>query len=425
MFTNNITPLDANVNQQNNNNKSPVHQPNPSPEYQDISSGLAAMPMPIDINYVANNDPPAVKWLIEGWLRDDTYVGQLFGEQQTGKSFLLLLMCCCLACGRSYGPFVIIKTWRIALINVEDSKTQIHIRLNHIIQALEFTPEEVALIHQNLKVFPWQGRCGTINGPNTDSLKRLEEIIEIFQPNLMIGDTKSRLSHGNENSNDAQANLVRTLEMLMVKYKGPFIMAHHSTKSNSGTPRGGSAWESNIRLSINLKKMPPNMASEFGLSKEEAEDRAFEMICYDNYGGKNRAYFYKDPDTGVPRQIMPKHIVGDRVRDWLLKALEEHGPVNKNLLRGNRQSDDETVTVMMKSYPEVHGNKKILVSAAIQSLLEDGQIFEFQERRSVILTLQKPESEPIPEPAPEPALTPTERPELKVTRGRRSLRRSL
>jgi hypothetical protein len=201
-------------------------------------------------------------------------------------------------------------------------------------------------------------------------------------------------------------------------------MAHHPTKNNEDNPRGGGAWESNIRLSINLKKMDATTAQKFGLTAEDAHDRAFILTTYDNYGGKNIAYFYKDKDTGVPRQIIPQREAGKLVQQWLLESLKQYGSVSKRNLTQNRQGKDATVAEMMQSYPDVFGSKTKLISAAVEALLEDGQIFEVKQGREVLLTVEPPETgsstqDSIAEPTPPP----TDKPELKLTRTRR--RRSM
>lgn len=395
----------------------------------ELPPGLAAMPKPMDIHHVMSTVPPEINWMIEGWLRHDTYVGQIFGEQQTGKSFLLLVICSCLACGRTYGPFTITRPWRVSIFNVEDSRTQIHLRLKSIVQALEFSEEEIELIHQNLILLPWLGRFGTINGPNaaTNELKRIEEIIETFEPDLLVGDTKSRLCHGRENSNDDQAGFVRTLERLVIEYGGPFILTHHTAKSSGKNPRGASAWPSNIRLSINLSKMAAEEAHRFGLKPEKAADRAFTLTSDDNYGGKCTAYFFKDEHTGVPREITPKYEAGQLVQQWLLEKLPENEPVSRRALIGNRPGDDEAAAAMLASYPaDVIGDKKELIKAAVTALLEAEQIFQYKVGKATMLTMQPPKPAPDAKPADAADDTPAT-PLLPVPQrpGRRSLRRNL
>ncbi len=374
--------------------------------HQKTSTTLAKMPPPLDIIHVVNYDLPKPTWMIEDLLRDDTYVGQLFGPPKTGKSFMVQEISCCLACGKSYGPFKIERAWRVVYINVEDPATQTHIRIKNIITTIGFNPDEVGLIAKNLKMLNWQGKFGPINGPNSKDHEHilLHEIIESFQPDLIIGDTKSRLSYGSENSNSKQADLVRTLEEFLTQFGGPFLMVHHSTKSNDSTDRGASAWGSNIRLSMNLKKLDKGREVEYGLSKEEADDRAFEMISHDNYGAKFRAVFYKDPETGVPLPISPKYIVGDRVKDWLREALQEHGPVNKRNLTGNHQGEDEKVAAIMESYPDVYGDKRKLIPAAVKSLLEEGKIHIVMDGQKKLLALSVVDSmaEAVTEAEPKP-----------------------
>ena len=153
---------------------------------------------------------------------------------------------------------------------------------------------------------------------------------------IRIGDTKSRLSGGEENSNDVQAALVRLLEELVIRYRGVFLMVHHPGKADKKGSRGGSAWESNVRLTINLVKKSDNI---------------FTMTSSDNYGKTSEAIFTRDTATGFPHPVAPPAGVSESVEKWLLEALKEHGPVNRRNLTQNRQQD-EVVARTMETFPE-------------------------------------------------------------------------
>ena len=341
---------------------------------------------------VAKADVPEPEWLIKDWIRHDTYIGQLVGEQQTGKSYLLTVLSYCLACGRSFGQFEIPEPRRVAYINVEDPKDQIDFRCKQVLLAMEFTADEQALIEQNLKIFPWIGRFGSINKPDPDSteIKLLNNMITDFKPNLVIGDTKSRLTHGDENNNSIQTGLVRILEGLAVQYGGVFLMAHHPTKSNPKSSRGAGSWESNLRLTINLVKMDGATGQRFGFTAQEAKDRAFVMTCNDNYGGKNTAYFYKDEKTGMPRPIAKGVYAAEVVQEWLLESLKKLGEVNKRALLQTSTKEDTTVKAMLESFPDIRGGKKTAIKDAVDALLEDDQIYEIKQGKTTILTTKRP-----------------------------------
>jgi hypothetical protein len=170
------------------------------------------------------------------------------------------------------------------------------------------------------------------------------------------------------------------------------LMVHHPTKSNPRSSRGGGAWESNVRLTINLVKMDENMGRNCGLSScQEARERGFVMTSNDNYGSSpDPVYFLKDPETGIPRPINPGHITGELVKEWLLEALEEHGPVNRRLLQDNRPGECEVVANMLSTFPSVPGSKQDNTKDAVQALLDDDTIFEVKEGKSVLLTANRP-----------------------------------
>lgn len=346
----------------------------------------------VDHAAVAHSEPIEPDWIIEDWLRRNEYLGQLVGEQQTGKSYLVTVLCYCIACGRSYGPFTIPKARRVIYLNVEDPKEIIDYRCKKVMEELKFSPEEMALIKQNLVIIPAIGKFGPINQgyPNNREIKLLESMINDFKPDLIIGDTKSRLSCGDENSNSGQADLVRILEKLIVQYGGVFLMAHHPTKSNPMSSRGGGAWESNIRLTINLVKMDAQTGNQFGFSPQEARDRAFTMTCNDNYGGQNTAYFYKDPETGLPRPIAPEHNTAELVQEWLLDSLKEHGTVNKRALLQTRGKDDAAVAAMLDTFPIIRGDKKEAIAEAVAALIESDRLYEIKEGKSSLLTTKRP-----------------------------------
>jgi RecA-family ATPase len=329
------------------------------------------------------------------WLRHDTYVGQIVGEQQTGKSYLLTVLSYCMACGRSYGPFDIPKPRKVIYLNVEDPKDQINYRCKNVMLKLDFTDEEHALFAENLLILPWVGQFGTINNKagDNDEVKILEKMITDFHPDLIIADTKSRLSTGDENSNASQAELVRILESLTVKYQGPFLMAHHPTKSNPKSSRGAGSWESNIRLSINLIKMDKKTAALFNFSPQEAHNCAFIMSCNDNYGGQNTAYFYKDKETGLPYPINPDNNNLELVQKWILGCLAKHTEVNKRNLTQLRSKDDPVVAEMLESFPEIKGGKKYVVEDAVTSLVDAKRIFETKTGKSINLTKKRPKTE--------------------------------
>ncbi len=355
------------------------------------SADWLAMPT-INHATVAKKDVPEPQWLIKDWIRYDTFIAQFVGEQQTGKSYLLTVLSYCLACGRSFGSFEIPEPRRVAYINVEDPKDQIQYRCKQVMLAMEFTHDELALIDQNLKIQPWIGRFGTINNPTPESreIKLLNGMIADFNPDLIIGDTKSRLSHGDENNNSIQAELVRILEGLAIQYGGVFLMAHHPTKSNPKSSRGAGSWESNLRLTINLVKMDSSTGANFGFGTQEAKDRAFVMSCHDNFGGQNTAYFYKDKDTGLPLPIAMGEYAAEVVQEWLLESLKEHGEVNKRALLQTRAKEDETVAAILESFPVIRGGKKAAIKDAVDALIEDDQIYEIKQGKTTILTTKRP-----------------------------------
>ncbi len=357
----------------------------PSLSWKDLPS--------IDHRAVVNEEFQEPVWLVKNWIRKDTYVGQVVGGQQTGKSFLLTTLSYCLASGRSYGPFTIPEPRRVLYLNVEDPRDQIKRRAMVILKELAFTNEEQDLIDLNLIILPWMGQFGTLsdtNGVTTESYSILEQAIADFKPDLVIGDTKSRLSGLEENSNDAQAALVRLLEQLVVKYCCVFLMAHHPNKSDPYSSRGGGAWESNIRFTMSL--IPDGQKKGRGSrpGSQIASSRCYKVITSDNYGGCVEAYFQKDPETGFPH---PEHRGEDffrAVQDWLFQSLKEHGPVNKRTLMQNRPGEDSSVAAMLATFPDGTFEKKKAIETAVAALIEDGRIYEVQKGKARMLTTKKP-----------------------------------
>ena len=341
---------------------------------------------------VMNQEFVEPEWLIQPWIQMDTFVGQIVGEQQTGKSFLLSVLSYSIAAGKSFDPFNIPKPRRVLYLNMEDSKNQIERRCKTILDEMAFTVKEMSLIEENLMILPWLGRFGALmnsNSESTENFRTLKQAIADFRPDLVICDTKSRLSAGEENSNDVQAALVRLLEELVVENNCVLLMAHHPNKSNPTSSRGGGAWESNIRLTINLTKMPPAEGKIFNLSAD-ATSRCYKMISSDNYGGKNEAFFMKDAETGFPRPIFKQESTSKAVEDWLYEALKEHAPVNRRLLVQNRPGNDTKVSAMMESFPQINGEKKQAIAEAIDKLIEADRIYDIKDGKTNMLTTQKP-----------------------------------
>ena len=146
---------------------------------------LADLPC-LDLQSVSENDFIPTEWLVEPWIRMDSYVGQIVGEQQVGKSYLITVLVLCLACGRNFGPFIMLEPRKVIYLNVEDPASQIHNRCKHIMEELKFSAEELGLIDRNLKILPWMGRFGAImqdRGKPTSHYQTLMNMVDDLKPN--------------------------------------------------------------------------------------------------------------------------------------------------------------------------------------------------------------------------------------------------
>ncbi len=184
----------------------PANQRRPAPPPEQPAEEMPVID-PMNISLCLATEPPRRDFIVSGYIPAGS-VGLLLGTGATGKSYLNLLMCTAVACGRSIGPFDVEEARPVIILSAEDDFRDIHFRLRRIAEEYPFSSEEKTLLSNNLIIYPARGKIGPLmaleyqNPIPAVAADWLEKKIRLHQPGLVVLDTKSRLYGLDENSND-------------------------------------------------------------------------------------------------------------------------------------------------------------------------------------------------------------------------------
>ncbi len=244
--------------------------------------------------------PPIVLWLLAGLLARKE-AGCLAGRSNVGKGFLLLLFMLCVATGRDlFGRRGSGKPMRVVLIEMEDSSEELQRRIDRLLDLMRQDPtwtmadEETFWTHLTIIAPNWNSAepkdlyslMPTIRTAIAGLKKAGPEI------GLIVLDTFSALSGGDENSAEAQRNFSAAMFELRDLTGGCVLVVHHLRKPGNGFKlpglldrlsfdlvRGSSAIVASMRYVLQIEALTISEAVRLGLNEEKARRGGYAILA--------------------------------------------------------------------------------------------------------------------------------------------------
>ena len=243
---------------------------------------------------------PVVLWLL-AYLLARKEAGCLAGRSNVGKGFLILLFMLSVATGRDlFGRKGTGKPMRALLIEMEDSPEELHRRINRMLDIMRLDPgwtdaEELAFWANLTIVTPnWNSEESKTLASLMPAVKAV--ISDLTKDNSEIGllvlDTFSALSGGDENSAEAQRDFAAAMYQLRDLTGACVLAVHHLRKpGNAGkapgladrlsfdSVRGSSAIVAFLRFVMQVEALTPAEALRVGLSEEKAQRGGYAVLA--------------------------------------------------------------------------------------------------------------------------------------------------
>ncbi|MBN1578745.1 MAG: AAA family ATPase [Chitinispirillaceae bacterium] len=321
-------------------------------------------------------EPEEMEWVIEGFLPKGI-VGYIAGDPGTRKSLTVLEIIIRGALGdigkgRIFPNVEIGKRFRSIYVSAEDPQWEVHKRVRSIVERIH--PEYGLTFNQifeRLKdayYYDLQGEGvsffelgkGENTPQNAQGFFDFGVTVEKYLPDLVIIDTKSRVSFLRENSNEETAFEISRYEKLAKETDCTFLLIHHMGKAGAG-PRGASSFHANCRfgmeflffgkdnrrskkLSDNLQgvrvnhckssysqTIPPFVMRWSGLNYEFITEK---VDCFNDVGklvASKKIKEYLAENAGATQQgiinVMEGKLTQSQVR-LAIKSLKEKGVIN-------------------------------------------------------------------------------------------------
>lgn len=226
-------------------------------------------------------------WLIQGVVERGS-MGVLYGPPKTGKSFLALDMALHLAHGIDWCGHRVPEGGVPVFYVAGEGRTGVERRiagwrLEHGITG----PSRLWVSAGNI----------VINDESFGSVvKFIETLPEDDRPQLLIGDTWSRMLGGevDENSNTETASAVKRLDHVKEKLNLTIMLIHHTPKGDSTTMRGASSLQGAVDFSMSVSQANDSVVLTSRDQKDGTgfSEKAFQLISYtlpeemylDNFG---------------------------------------------------------------------------------------------------------------------------------------------
>lgn len=265
----------------------------------------SSWPIPVDSDEFALGAAPPREWLIPNWLPKQE-VNSIYGAGAAGKSLVLLQLAMSLTSGKPWLGLPVTQQCRFLAICCEDSKDEIHRRLDAIRIAYEYE----GATGKGFLVWPRVGLDTTlvmqngfdiIPGPFLSELKAYLRTLDARIHTMIAADTISDIYMGDENAREKANKVVKVyLARLMYEFNCTITFVAHPSRvgMNTGDMLSGStAWENAVRNRLALSKSKDNEQITLLERKKSNYARAGEAIpiIYDT--GRFR--------PAVPGEAMP------------------------------------------------------------------------------------------------------------------------
>lgn len=224
---------------------------------------------------------PQRPWVAKGYLMRGC-VSVLSGPGSAGKSSLTNLWCVSLGSGRNVGGFYPAGRCRVMTYNVEDDRWEQQRRFSAVFRSRGVRAADV-MDHLRILGPEDVGTLLTFDRDDqalvdTEVMKRLEEAVEAFRPDVLFLDPFVELHGADENDNTAVRIVMAKLRTLAKRFNMAVCVLHHTRKGvfAPGDPdslRGASAIVGAARVVLTMAVMTTDEAKSFEVP--EHKHRAF------------------------------------------------------------------------------------------------------------------------------------------------------
>jgi len=221
---------------------------------------LESWPLSID-DFPLGKAPPR-EWLIEHWLPKGE-ISSLYGGGSAGKSLLSLQLGLSLTSGKPWLGMPVRTRCRVLGIYCEDSKEELHRRLDSIRQTLEYQKCKVT----GFSLWPRVGDDSALvvvkgdevkEGPFMAQLRAFLRTKKRDEHILVILDTLSDIYMGDENTREKVNKCIKVyLARLMRDYNCTLLLLAHPSRTGQNTGdllSGSTAWENAVRNRLGMER---------------------------------------------------------------------------------------------------------------------------------------------------------------------------
>lgn len=315
--------------------------------------------------------PPRI-WHVQDLIPSDT-VTLFSGDGGTGKSLLALQLAASTALARLWLGLPV-REGKAIYLSAEDDRAELHRRLADIAQAegvhlADLSNLTLRSLAGEDALLALLGKGGALEP--TPLLDAIDDLLERFQPDLLVLDTLADYFPGNENDRAQARQFIGILRGLAIRHRcAVFMLAHPSlTGLNSGTGTSGSTgWNNSVRSRLYLSRVVQD-------SYEPNPDARVLRTMKSNYARtgaeigltwQNGVFVADAPVTGLDR--VAASAKAERVFLKLLKEFTEQGR------RVNHASGANYAPKLFAENAKSEGCTKRVLKAAMDALLDSGKI---------------------------------------------------
>ena len=177
--------------------------------------------------------PAGERWLVDGFLSSSSLT-VLAATPKAGKTWVCLALATAVATGtQALGRFQVASRGSVLVFPAEDDPRSIRERIESLCagQHVELTDDFAVdvITAESLKLDQAEDR------------EKLEELIALRQPKLLILDPLVRLHSGSESSASHMAELFGYLRRLQRRFQLAILVTHHVSKNRTGATQPGQA----------------------------------------------------------------------------------------------------------------------------------------------------------------------------------------
>ncbi len=222
---------------------------------------------------------PPRPWVARGYLLRGA-VTVLSGASSVSKSTLAVGYTVSLALGQPFNRFTPAQPCRVLVYNVEDDADEQRRRFSAVLRQFDAVPDDLtgkvrrigpSSVGTLLERDPGSGKLVL-----TAAMLRLQQVVEAFEPDVLILDPLVELHGAEENDNTALRAVMARFRALAGDHRMAVAIVHHARKGASmaapGDPdtlRGASSIVGAARIVLTVSAMTEDEAKTFGLPPEQ------------------------------------------------------------------------------------------------------------------------------------------------------------